>query len=257
MVKELTSPDPCKFALLSDIHGNLPALHAVLAHAHGQGVQQVVNLGDSLSGPLLPLETAQFLMQQDWPTLAGNHERQLLTQAPGHMGASDAHAHARLTPAVFDWLRGLPATWRLAPDVLLCHGSPHSDTQYLLETVAAGRTRLATDSEIRQRLGGESAALIACGHTHLPRVLHTASGQTLVNPGSVGLPAYDDEHPQPHVVETGSPHARYAVAERLPAGGWAVSLHAVPYDHENMARLAEHHARPDWARALRTGRMGG
>lgn len=79
-----------KIALLSDIHGNLPALQAVVEHLRTQDVQHVLNLGDSLSGPLLPVETAQFLMQQNWPTLAGNHERQLLTLAPERMSASDA-----------------------------------------------------------------------------------------------------------------------------------------------------------------------
>jgi hypothetical protein len=51
----------------------------------------------------------------------------------------------------------------------------------------------------------------------------------IVNPGSVGLQAYDDEHPHPHVVENGAPHARYAIVEK-PAG-WQVDLRAVPYDH--------------------------
>ncbi len=49
-----------KFALVSDIHGNLPALEAVLRDVHRRGVSTVVNLGDSLSGPLWPLETAEF-----------------------------------------------------------------------------------------------------------------------------------------------------------------------------------------------------
>ena len=75
----------------------------------------------------------------------------------------------------------------------------------------------------------------------------------------MGLPAYDDDQPEPHVVETGSPHARYAIVEHLPHhadhphAGWSVALHAVPYDHESMARLAERNGRPDWAHALRTG----
>ena len=160
---------------------------------------------------------------------------------------------------MWDWLRSLPATLRWQPDMLLCHGTPQSDTQYFLETVANGRTRMASAAELAQRMGEESTRLIACGHTHVPRVLQTASGQTLVNPGSVGLPAYDDDQPEPHVVETGSPHARYAIVERLPHhadlphSGWNVALHAVPYDHESMARLAERNGRPDWAHALRTG----
>ena len=79
--------------------------------------------------------------------------------------------------------------------------------------------------------------------------------RTTVNPGSVGLPAYDDTHPYLHFIETGSPHARYAIAERI-ASGWQINLHCVMYDFESMARLAESRDRTEWAVALRTGRMG-
>ena len=77
---------------------------------------------------------------------------------------------------------------------------------------------------------------------------------TIVNPGSVGLPAYDDVHPYKHHIETGSPHARYAIAEQT-ATGWQVDLCCVTYHFESMAKLAESRQRPDWAIALRTGRM--
>lgn len=76
----------------------------------------------------------------------------------------------------------------------------------------------------------------------------------IVNPGSVGLPAYDDVHPVAHRVETGSPHARYAVAERQ-GGIWSTSLIAIPYDWETAARVAQARGRGDWAVALRTGRI--
>ncbi len=246
-----------KIALLSDIHGNLAALEAVASHIRYQCVDHVVNLGDSLSGPLLPVETAQFLISQGWPSLAGNHERQLLTQAPEDMGASDAYTHSKLTPAVWDWLARLPTTLRWSTDVLLCHGTPSSDVGYFLDTVEAGLTRLASRTEINQRMGVLDSAitLIGCGHTHMPRVVRSADGVLLVNPGSVGLPAYDDRHPTAHVVQTGSPDARYALVERQPQGGWVVGLYSVPYDYEPMARMAERNGRPDWAYALRTGYM--
>jgi diadenosine tetraphosphatase ApaH/serine/threonine PP2A family protein phosphatase len=96
--------------------------------------------------------------------------------------------------------------------------------------------------------------LVLCGHTHHPRALRTATGQLIVNPGSVGLQAYDDDRPYPHLIETGSPDARYAIVERLPEG-WSAALIAVPYEHETMARLAERNGMPDWAHALRTGYM--
>jgi hypothetical protein len=85
-------------------------------------------------------------------------------------------------------------------------------------------------------------------------VVRSTRGQLLVNPGSVGLPAYDDIHPVPHVVEVGSPDARYAVVERV-AGNWMVCLVSVPYDHWEIAELARIRQRPDWVSALTTGRM--
>ena len=72
-----------RLALVSDIHGNLAALEAVAADIRRRGADSVVNLGDNLSGPLLPLETAHFLMASGWLSLAGYHERQLLACDPG------------------------------------------------------------------------------------------------------------------------------------------------------------------------------
>jgi hypothetical protein len=68
----------------------------------------------------------------------------------------------------------------------------------------------------------------------------------------VGLQAYEDDYPYPHVIETGSPDARYAIVERR-AAGWVAELLTVPYDHQKMAELARLRGRPDWARALLTG----
>ena len=68
-----------KVAAISDIHGNLPALDAVLADIATQSVDVIVNLGDILSGPLWGAATADRLMPLELPTIAGNHERQLLT----------------------------------------------------------------------------------------------------------------------------------------------------------------------------------
>ena len=241
-----------RIAILSDIHGNLPALEAVVQDIRRRGVDAVVNLGDSLSGPLLPLETAQFLMTQDWLHLAGNHERQLLTQGPGQWGASDAFTHAQLSTKELAWLATLKPSAAYSAQVLLCHGTPDSDVRYFLETVAPAGVRAATRSEIDVRLGAVDAELIACGHTHVPRTLRAATGQWIVNPGSVGLPAYTDEHPYPHAIETGSPDARYAMVERC-AAGWSATLIAVPYAYQAMADLALTRQRPDWACALTSG----
>ena len=111
---------------------------------------------------------------------------------------------------------------------------------------------LASAKDVAERLGEERSELVCCGHTHIPRVLRSARGQWLVNPGSVGLQAWDDDHPEPHVAEMGSPDARYAIAEKT-AQGWRVTSISVPYDHEAAARIATRNGREDWARWLRTG----
>lgn len=241
-----------RIAILADIHGNLAALEAVAGDIHRRGADRIVNLGDSLSGPLLPLETAQFLMSTNWLHLAGNQERQLLSDSPEQWSLSDRYTHGQLTGQELSWLASLPATAHLDPTIFLCHGTPASDLEYFLETVEPTHVRLATPTEIDRRLGKVDAELIACGHTHLPRAIRASTGQLIINPGSVGLPAYDDSHPYPHVMATGSPDARYALVERH-KDGWHAALIAVPYPHRTMAELARQRQRHDWANALLTG----
>jgi predicted phosphodiesterase len=241
-----------RLAIVSDIHGNLAALEAVISDIRRRGVDQVVNLGDSLSGPLLPLETAQFLMTEGWPSLAGNHERQILAHNSQYLGASDEYAYSQLSAKELSWLESLVPSMRLTSDIFLCHGTPSSDTDYFLETVGNGVVRLATAEEIEGRMGVELAPLVACGHTHVPRAIHTKHGQLVVNPGSVGLPAYDDIHPIPHVIQTGSPDARYAIVEKIQRG-WSVSLLSVPYDNRSMAQLAGLRGRTECEHVLLTG----
>jgi predicted phosphodiesterase len=250
-----------RIAAITDIHGNLPALEAVLAEIAHEGVDATVNLGDILSGPLWPAETADRLMPLNLPTLAGNHERQLLTQALKRMSPTDHHTALRLSDVHRRWLASLPPVITFSDEVFLCHGTPTSDLQYFLETVVPGEgehgspgVRAATAGEITQRLGGVRHAVVLCGHTHMPRI--AGAGATLiVNPGSVGLPAFDDDHIHFHRIEAGSPHARWALVERG-AAGWSAQLRATAYDWEAAARQAETHGRGDWADALRSGRVG-
>jgi predicted phosphodiesterase len=255
-----------RIAVVSDIHGNLPALEAVLDDIASARADLTVNLGDILSGPLWVAETAERLIALGLPTICGNHERQLLTLPPERMSAADAHAAARLAPAHRAWLERLPATLQLTPRVFCCHGTPDDDLRYLMETVVDGfdgaarpGLRAATRDEVAERLGlamhAEAEGVVLCGHSHLPRTLRLADGRLVVNPGSVGLQAYDDTHPLDHFVENGSPHARYAVLTQAPHG-WQVEHRLVAYDWEAAALLAERNARPDWADALRSGFVG-
>lgn len=258
-----------KLAVISDIHGNLLALQAVLADIARQGVDQTVNLGDILSGPLQPAETADLLMQCGFITVRGNHERQvleLLDAAEQSLDplTTDGYTAGQLQPAHVGWIRSLPTARALNSEVFLCHGTPQSDLKYWLETTVPGHDlaspdahptgmRPATPAEVRARLGGVAHSLVLCGHTHVPRMAQCGD-VLIVNPGSVGLQAYDDLYPHPHIIESGTPHARYAVIEKT-ASGWRVDLRAVPYDHAAQASLAAARQRPDWAFALQTGLM--
>lgn len=241
-----------KIAVISDIHGNLAALEAVLADIGRRSPDLVVNLGDTVSGPLQPFETAERLMQLALPTIRGNHERQLLTLQPEEMGSSDRFARQALHPEQLAWMATLPPALQVMEDVLLVHGTPDSDVTYFLETPEDAACRPATPQEVAARAKTARASLILCGHTHLPRMMQLDDGRLIVNPGSVGLQAFEDDVPFPHTVAAGSPHARYALVERT-NGIWQVETVAVGYDWNAAAALAERHGRPDWARALRNG----
>lgn len=243
-----------EYAILSDIHGNIGALDAVLADIAARRIAHIVNLGDILSGPLFPRETADRLMALNLPTIRGNHERQLLTQAPGEMSLSDRYAAGVLRPKHLAWIADLPTEAWLTQDVLMVHGTPGSDIEYFLHSVTPDGLRPATREELAQRAGGVAARVILCGHTHLPGIARGIDGRLIVNPGSVGLPAYEDDRPWPHRVETGSPHARYAVL-RNDGDDWSAQLVQVAYDWDAAADVAEARGRPDWGRALRTGRV--
>jgi len=259
-----------RLAAISDIHGNLPALEAVLAEIEREAVDLIVNLGDIVSGPLWPRETAQRLMSLDLPTIRGNHERQLLTLRLDRQSNTDAQASRALREGELAWLRSLPAALELDGGVRCCHGTPSNDCHYLLETVVPGfdataarrgdktalGLRAATVDEVLARLGSHAGGLALCGHSHVPRATALPGGLLAVNPGSVGLPAYDEDLPLPHWVENGDPTARWALMERLPDGRWTAVLRATAYDHEHVARRADANGRGDWADALRTGRVG-
>jgi len=174
-----------RIAVLADIHANVWALEAVLADVRKHGCAAVWNLGDILHGALKPRATNELLRSAGVTlTIRGNQDRELDDWMIRDMG-----------PEAVAWLRGLPATVVFEDEVLLCHGSPADDCCYLLEDVSSGHPVVRDDGEIVGLLGGASQAVIVCGHTHIPRLVRLANGQKIVNPGSVGLPAYSDDSP--------------------------------------------------------------
>lgn len=236
-------------AVVADIHGNLSALECVADDIARRGIDTIINLGDHASGPLWPRETIDFLMTRSWAHIAGNCDRAISQIAPSALGASDRFAFDRLTEPQRLWLDDLPSTARLGA-IAAFHGTPSSDSTYLLETIDTFGSRLARPDEIEKRLSGAASDIMLCGHSHVPRIVRLGRS-LIVNPGSVGLPAYE-RGTEPHVMESGSPDAHYAILARDDRG-WMAQLVTVAYDYEHAARVAEQNGRSDWSRALRTG----
>jgi predicted phosphodiesterase len=241
-----------RLAIIADIHGNVGALEAVLADIAAHAASEIINLGDCVSGPLWPRETFALLQRHEIRSVRGNHDRWLAQSDRAGMGASDAFAFDRLKREEIATLAQLPASLQLGPDILAVHGTAESDVEYLLEDVVEGRLQASDPPRLAEKLGGLKSAVLLCGHSHLPWVVAAGADMLIVNPGSVGCPAYLDPNPPAHRSEAGSPHARYALLEQA-ATGWRVELIAVPYDWAAASRRAAEHGRPDWARALASG----
>lgn len=243
-----------RIVVLADIHGNLPALEAVLIDAAAKGGADLfVDLGDSISGPLWPLETLDRLDELRPIAVRGNHERRIAFWERERLNLSDRFTVDRVPRARLESLGARPVAAIVAPGVLACHGTPVDDTAYLIERIENRRLNRDSVDAISDRIGeaGRGARVVLAGHSHRPDLVRLADGTLALNPGSVGCPAFSDEAP-PHGHETGTPHARYALLT-LSADGVDVDFRAVTYDHESAAKRAEAVGRRDWAHLLRTG----
>ena len=201
-------------AVLADIHGNLPALSAVLAEPDVAAADAVVLLGDIALGPM-PAETLEVLagLGERAVWVHGNCEREMVaafdgTTVPGPDGPQAAASAALIGRRHRDMLDGLPLTVTLQIGGLglcgFCHASARRDDEMLLvdspaERWDAGLSGLGRDVET-----------VVCGHTHM-QFDRLAAGRRVVNPGSVGMPY-------------GPPGAHWAL---LGPGIW---LRRTPYD---------------------------
>ncbi|MEO1238873.1 MAG: metallophosphoesterase family protein [Pseudomonadota bacterium] len=241
-----------QFAVISDIHGNTAALVAVLAALDRAGVSDIINLGDSLSGPFDPAGTADLLIDRNIPSIRGNHDRMLLDPAD-QLGLWEQWSVPDLTPMHFDWLKSLPETMRRG-DLLAIHASPGNDEENWLDHRGKDMRIASRDrAGIEARAGDIDAALVLAGHTHTPRMVRLPGGPVIVNPGAVGCPGYlDDRSDPPFIHETGAPDARYAVID-MDEGRIDVALCSTPYDPTAMAALARAKGADTWAQAIETG----
>ena len=242
-----------RFAAIADVHGNHLALEAVIADIRIQGIDAIVNLGDMASSPLEAGKTMDALMALDAVHVLGNHDRCLIDRPPERMGSWDRPAYAQLNEKHLAWLRTIPPTRIFRDQVFLCHATPGNDDLYWLETVMPdGSVTLSALEAIEKEAEGISQSLILCAHTHIARAVRLGDGRMVFNPGSVGVPGFSYNVPYPHLIEAGTPDARYAVLE-LVDGAWRVTFRHVPYDDETMAALARRNGYAEFACALATG----
>lgn len=244
-----------RIAALADIHGNRFALEAVLDDLVGRRVDQTVNLGDHLYGPIAPRATYELLTAHPMVHIRGNQDRYLVEASETEIESNPTLRWVLddLGDEPLHWVRSLEFDHQLEESVYLCHGSPSSDLEYLLEAVGHGTSQVRADADILNLLGDQQSELVLCAHTHVARTVQLSTGRLVVNPGSVGLPAYADTTPSPHAMQSFSPHARYALLEQG-RHGWTVQHVQVPYDHEAAAEAARRYGRADWAEEVRSGR---
>ena len=259
---EVTTEQITTIAAISDIHSNVFALEAVLADIKARNADQIVNLGDILYGPIAPQATYDLLMthQDEIITIRGNQDRQIYAATIAEI-ANNATLNfiiEDLSKDAIEWMRALPFDCHLTEDVYLCHGTPTDDTVYLLENIETGQPTVRSDVSILTLLNGIDSAVIVCGHTHIPRTVMLSTGQMVINTGSVGYPAYEDDFPIIHKMQTYAPHANYFLIhciETQQGKRWQTENIKVAYNHEAAANLALRNGREDWAFSLTTGRV--
>lgn len=222
-----------RLALISDLHGNLVALEAVLGELRVRGVDGLVCLGDVATLGPRPDEVLARLADLRCPCVLGNHDDFLLEPAQVH-GYTEAppivdavtRCAAQRSDAERAQLRGFARTLELELEhghrLLAFHGSPRSHSEDLWATTPP--------EQLDEALGSPHAQVLVGGHTHVAMV-RSHRGTLLVNPGSLGLPF---EAP----VRAGGPrvlpHAEYAIVESS-AAGLSVALHRVALDRRRLA----------------------
>lgn len=241
-----------KLAAISDIHSNSFALDAVLSDIRTKGIGIIINLGDSLYGPMDPHGTFELVIDSGISSISGNQDRLILEYLDRNSeNPTLEFVKSKLTNAAMDWLAKLPFDLHIDDEIYCCHGSPESDEEYLLELVKEHRVCIRDINELREKLLNISQRIIVCGHSHIPKSIWVGD-KLIVNAGSVGLQAYDDDMPYYHRMENYSPHARYMVISKS-GRHYSADIIAVEYDFEKAAGLAEKNGRKDWAQYLRTG----
>ena len=211
-----------RVAALYDVHGNLPALEAVLADPRCDAAEAIVCGGDLVAGPLPEACLDRLEADDRVRFLSGNGDRETVSPpGEGPLAEIGAWAAARLGTERLERVAAWPATVELdvtgLGHVVFCHATPRSDTEIL--------TSATPEGDVAAALASTTADLVVCGHTHVQydRLVSDSQSGTgrpgvarrIVNAGSVGMP-YE-----------GTPDARWAILDEN-----GVTLVSTPYDAE-------------------------
>lgn len=218
-----------RIAALYDIHGNLPALDAVLADVRAAGVDRIIVGGDVVPGPM-PRECLERLTSLDLPTsfVRGNGDRETVAAGRGQIGAAvPEYFHgairwnaAQLSPAQLDLIETWPLSLRMTLPglgaVLFCHATPRDDNEIF--------TVVTEEEKLRPIFAALGVDIVVCGHTHM-QFDRWVGNTRVINAGSIGMPFED-------------PGAYWLLL------GSTVELRRTDYDRDAAAQLVRQTAYP-------------
>lgn len=236
-----------KIALIGDIHANLPALEAVLEHAHQHGVDEIWNVGDIIGYGAFPDEVVKLLQKENVKSIVGNYDLKVLkVKQKRQKWKKDSipekwiafnWAYENLSEQSIEYLSSLPTETRLEVEgkvILLTHGSPDSNEEHL--TPDTPEERLLELANIAQ------ADVVIVGHSHQP-FKRKVNGVWFINTGSVGRP--DD----------GDPRASYAILNVKKPNIFQVHHYRVEYDVQRAVSAIEEKGLPTlFAEMIKRGR---
>jgi predicted phosphodiesterase len=240
---------------LYENHGNSLALQAVLNDIKARQVDAIINLGDHVFGALEPEVVAEMLRQNPMLCISGNTDREIIEsfEKPINKDNMD-RVKSLLSEQTLNWLKSLPQTITCDDLFFVCHGTPQSDDEYLLEEVTAEGVFVYNDEVLIEKINHISECIILCGHSHVNRVIYLSNGKIILNPGSVGLPAYLGSGQHRFAMESMTPHAKYAIVK---VDGDAINIEQIncTYNWQQASASARANGSEKWAEFLLHGRM--
>ncbi len=242
-----------KIAVLSDIHGNSWALKTILDDINKRGIKKIFNLGDSLYGPLDPLGTYNLIKKNDIISILGNEDRLIIENIDKKSDNSTLrYVLDNINNDIIKWIKSLPKN-KIINSFFLCHGTPQRDDEYLIEKICKEKVEIKNISELKNIIDFIKQDIILCGHSHIQNTIYINQNKIIINPGSVGLPAYIENNPIIHKMESGNPFTYYTIIERY-YSNYNIKNVALKYDFEIAFEMAKLNGRKDWAKWIETGK---